>query len=66
VDNNSANAVTQYRLRAVDFDGSSKFSEIRSVRGEGQANRIILYPNPSTDGKVKVVFEDMTEPAMFL
>ena len=60
VDNNSANAVTQYRLRAVDLDGSSKFSEIRSVRGEGQASRIILYPNPSSDGKVKVVFEDMT------
>ena len=60
VDNNSANAVTRYRLRAVDLDGSSKFSEIRSVRGEGQASRIILYPNPSSDGKVKVVFEDMT------
>jgi hypothetical protein len=59
VDNNSANAVTRYRLRAVDLDGSSKFSDIRSVRGEGQAGKIILYPNPSADGKIKVVFEDM-------
>jgi len=30
------------------------------VRGEGQASKIILYPNPSSDGKVRVVFEDMT------
>jgi hypothetical protein len=60
VDNNSANAITQYRLRTIDLDGSSKFSDIRSVRGEGQANRIILYPNPTSDGKVKVVFEDMS------
>jgi hypothetical protein len=59
-DKNSANGVTQYRLRTVDLDGSSKFSEIRSVRGEGQAGQIILYPNPSSDGKVKVVFEDMS------
>jgi len=30
------------------------------VRGEGQAGKIILYPNPSIDGNIKVVFEDMT------
>src|SRR5689334_8779976 len=36
-DNNSADAITQYRLRTVDIDGSSKFSDVRSVRGEGQA-----------------------------
>ena len=59
-DNNTANAVTQYRLRTIDLDGSSKFSDIRSVRGEGQAAKIILYPNPSLDGDIKVVFEDLS------
>jgi len=58
-DNNNAKAITQYRLRSVDIDGNSKFSDIRSVRGDGQAGKIILYPNPSFDGKVKVVFEDV-------
>jgi hypothetical protein len=57
-DNNNANAVTQYRLRMVDIDGNSKFSETRSVRGEGQTGKIIVFPNPSSDGKVKIVFED--------
>ena len=30
------------------------------MRGEGQAGKIILYPNPSLDGNLKVVFEDMS------
>jgi len=59
VDNNSANAITQYRLRSIDIDGNSKFSEIRSVRGAEQNNKITVYPNPSFDGKVKVAFEDI-------
>jgi len=58
-DLNTAKGISQYRLRAVDIDANSKFSEIRAVRGEGQAGKIIVYPNPSFDGKVKVVFEDV-------
>src|SRR5437773_2068185 len=58
-DNNNARAITQYRLRAVDIDANSKFSEIRAVRGEGQAGKIIVYPNPSFDGKARVVFDDI-------
>ncbi len=59
-DNNNARAITQYRLRAIDFDANSKFSEIRAVRGEGQAGKIIVYPNPSFDGRTKIVFEDVS------
>ena len=58
-DNNSANAITQYRLREVDIDGNSKFSEIRLVRGDGQAGKIVVFPNPTNTGNVKVVFEDV-------
>jgi hypothetical protein len=58
-DPNNAKGITQYRLRAVDIDANSKFSEIRAVRGDGQAGKIIVYPNPSFDGKVRVVFEDV-------
>ena len=28
------------------------------MRGEGQANKLIVYPNPSINGNVNVVFED--------
>ncbi|HEX5655156.1 MAG TPA: T9SS type A sorting domain-containing protein, partial [Chitinophagaceae bacterium] len=50
--------ISQYRIRQVDLDGKSKFSLIRAVRGEGQSVKTIVYPNPSRDGKITVVFEE--------
>ena len=55
---NSLSGATQYRIRQIDIDGRDKYSEIRSVRGEGQLGKMIVFPNPSNDGKVKVIFED--------
>lgn len=59
-DFNDTKGITQYRLRQVDFDSKSKYSEIRAVRGDGQLGKTIVYPNPSNDGKVNVLFEDAT------
>jgi hypothetical protein len=56
-DLNAAKGISQYRIRQIDFDGAAKISDIRSVRGEGQKGSTIVYPNPSSDGKVNVVFE---------
>jgi hypothetical protein len=56
-DVNTYSGVSQYRLRQVDMDGKASYSDIRSVRGEQQAARTILYPNPSSNGIVNVVFE---------
>jgi hypothetical protein len=57
-DNNNAKSITQYRLRQIDNDDATKLSDIRSIRGLTQKGGIILYPNPSNDGKVNIVFED--------
>jgi hypothetical protein len=57
-DINSNKGVTQYRLRQVDVDSRSKYSEIRAVRGFGFTNDILVYPNPSSSGMVNVVFDD--------
>jgi hypothetical protein len=59
-DANNVRGITQYRLRQVDLDARSKYSDIRAVRGEGQAGNTIVYPNPSFDGRVSIVFEDAT------
>src|SRR5260221_819320 len=59
-DLNNVNGISQYRIRQVDFDAKSKFSDIRAIRGEGQAGKTIAFPNPSFNGKVSVVFEDAT------
>ncbi|MFZ9387120.1 MAG: T9SS type A sorting domain-containing protein [Chitinophagaceae bacterium] len=58
MDNNNIKGITQYRIRQVDIDQKSTYSAIRSVRGEGQIGKTIVYPNPSNNGKVNVVFED--------
>jgi|CXWL01.1.fsa_nt_gi hypothetical protein len=57
-DLNNTNGITQYRIKLVDLDKKSKYSEIRSVRGEGQLGKTIVYPNPSKDGRVNIVFEE--------
>ena len=58
-DMNSNKGMTQYRIKQVDLDGRSKYSEIRSVRGDGQNSGIVVYPVPSVDGRVNVVFDNM-------
>lgn len=57
-DLNEEKGVTQYRLQQVDIDGKATYSPVRSVRGIGQPTRTIVYPNPSGNGKVNVVFDD--------
>lgn len=58
IDVNNTKGITQYRLRQLDISGKQSYSLIRSVRGEGQKGKTIIFPNPSSDGKVNVVFED--------
>lgn len=55
----TSKGVTQYRLRQVDIDNRSKYSEIRAVRGEGLMSKVTVYPNPSSDGKVNIIFDDV-------
>lgn len=57
-DANTYSGVSQYRLRQVDLDAKATYSDIRSVRGEQQSGRTVIYPNPSVDGAVNVVFEE--------
>ena len=57
-DYNTVKGISQYRIRQVDLDGRAKYSEVRAVRGEGQSGKTVVYPNPSNDGKVNIVFED--------
>src|SRR4030095_14991650 len=58
-DMNQTKGISQYRIKQIDIDKRSKYSEIRAVRGEGQKGKTIVYPNPSNDGKVRIIFEDV-------
>ncbi|HEU4859910.1 MAG TPA: T9SS type A sorting domain-containing protein [Chitinophagaceae bacterium] len=61
-DLNNAKGISQYRLRQVDIDGKHAYSPIRAVRAGSQKGKTIVYPNPSADGKVNVVFADVNTP----
>lgn len=56
-DVNSEKATTQYRILQVDNDGRGKYSDIRLVRGEEGSGKVVLYPNPTNNGKVSIAFE---------
>jgi hypothetical protein len=57
-DANTQTGITQYRIQQVDLDGRVGYSDIKAIRGEGNLAKIVVYPNPSTDGKLNIVFED--------
>ncbi len=57
-DINSAKGLTQYRIKQIDIDNKSKYSAVCFVKGMDQANNITVYPNPSDNGKVNIVFDD--------
>jgi hypothetical protein len=57
-DLNSAKGITQYRIKQVDYDNKSKYTEIRSVRGLDQIGKVTVYPNPTNNGTVNVMFDD--------
>jgi hypothetical protein len=59
-DANTEKGITQYRIQQVDFDGKVGYSNIKAIRGDGNLAKIVVYPNPSSDGKVNIVFEDNT------
>jgi hypothetical protein len=49
--------VYYYRLKAVDTDGSVEYHSIISVNYQSLGERISVYPNPVTNGKLKVKSE---------
>ena len=57
-DANPFRGVTQYRVIETTADGKERRSEIRAVKGESQANKAVLYPNPSVNGRLNLAFEN--------
>ena len=57
-DVNAARVSSLYRIKQTDFDGVFTYSEIRTVAAEETMARTVVYPNPSTDGKVNIAFDE--------
>lgn len=58
-DRNPLATVSQYRLKQVDLQGSFTYSAIRVVPGMEQAGSLLVFPNPSPDGNLNIVANDL-------
>ena len=50
---NPSIGVNYYRIKQIDYDGTSGYSNIASVNYNGYSREIAIYPNPATD-EVKI------------
>lgn len=57
-DPNNLKTVSYYRILQVDIDGKGKYSETRIVKGLEQSSKLMMFPNPGSNGKINVLFED--------
>ncbi len=57
-DLNNTKGLSQYRIEQRDIVNRTSYSDIRSVREEGSLSKLLVYPNPSSNGKINVVFDD--------
>jgi hypothetical protein len=55
---NNFKGVSQYRIIQTDMENKIRVSETRSVAGESSKHNLVIYPNPSTDGVVNIIFEN--------
>ncbi|HMQ61279.1 MAG TPA: BspA family leucine-rich repeat surface protein [Flavilitoribacter sp.] len=49
IDENPAGGINYYRLRQIDFDGGTDFSEIRTVAFGKTPETIRVFPNPASE-----------------
>ena len=65
-DNNDFSGISYYRLKQVDLNGSSSFSEIVPVKGYGTEPTLSLYPNPVSDKLTAEIFAANKTTAVLL
>lgn len=65
-DINGFKGVSQYQVAEVTNDYKQKTSEIKAVKGEAQDDKITVYPNPSSDGRINLVFDDPSPRDIFI
>jgi hypothetical protein len=58
IDVNTIKGVTQYRLMQVDLDEKSSYSEVKAVLGKELGSTVLVYPNPSLNGTVNIIFNN--------
>jgi hypothetical protein len=55
-DNTLLTGNVQYRLRQIDMNGRTTYSPVQSFNSLGMVDKVVVYPNPSPDGRINVAF----------
>ncbi len=55
-DRSILNDRTEYRLRTLDANGKAFYSPIKVMNAYGQEESLVIYPNPSQDGRANISF----------
>ena len=63
IDHTPVRGVNFYRLKVVERNGNTKYSDVRSVRNEGTAD-IAVYPNPVKDMMMVNISSDKIDRAI--
>lgn len=65
-DNNNFSGISQYRIRQTDVDGKIKYSDVRAIRGEEATPKTVVFPNPSPNGTISVIFGETSQKDVVL
>ena len=52
--------INYYRLKQVDTDGRFEYSEVVTVAVPSEENQVIVFPNPSPEGRFQIAFNTAT------
>lgn len=53
---------TEYRLRIADLDGQYSYSPVRVVKGMYAKSDLLIYPNPSQNGQIRIALNQFSQP----
>ena len=62
-DHNAVTGISLYRIRQVNIDNKSAYSDVRTVSGMEQKNRIVIFPNPSQNGQLNILLHNLQDEA---
>lgn len=59
-DQNIYKTVSYYRLLQVDMNGNGKLSNTVAVKGQEPSEKVMLFPNPGTNGRINLLFDEVS------
>ncbi|MBK8953356.1 MAG: T9SS type A sorting domain-containing protein [Chitinophagaceae bacterium] len=63
IDINSLTGVCLYRIKQVSLDNNITYSDVRTVKGVDQIDKVIVFPNPSHNGQLNIVLDNINSRA---